>query len=80
MPLTMVVLPTPGPPVMTNTFELQRESDGGDLAFCERKADALLDPWQRLVRVDPRPRRRAVREPHQPLRDPALRTVQARQE
>ena len=30
----------------------QGQSDGGDLAFGQRQTGLLLDPWQRLVRID----------------------------
>ena len=54
----------------------QREPDRGDLAFRKGKPDALLDPRQCLVRVDPGPRQRTVCQPHQPLGDRAFRPMQ----
>ena len=44
MALTMVVLPTPGPPVMTSTLDISASRTAADLAFGEGKPDALLDP------------------------------------
>ena len=57
----------------------QRQPDRGDLALGKRQAGPLLDPRQRLVRVDPGPGQRAVRQPQQPLGDDPLGPVQARQ-
>ena len=57
----------------------QCEPDRSDLAFGKGKPDTLLDPRQRLVRIDPGPRQRAVCKPHQPLGDGALRPIQAGQ-
>ena len=57
----------------------QREPDRGYLTFGKGKPDALLDPWQGPVRIDPRPWQRAIREPCQPFGDNAFRPMQARQ-
>ena len=57
----------------------QCEPDRGDLAFGKGKTDMLLDPRQRLVWIDPGPRQRAICQPHQPLGDGALRSVQTGQ-
>ena len=44
--LTMVVLPTPGPPVMTSTLDASASRTAGLLAFGEGKSDPFLDPGQ----------------------------------
>src|SRR5262245_34260978 len=72
--LTMVVLPTPGPPVMTS------EPDCHDLAFGKGKTDALLDPRQGLVRIDPGPWQRAICQSRQPPGDGAFRLMQTSKE
>src|SRR5256886_5702928 len=73
--LTMVVLPTPGPPVMTK-LGCQREPDRGDLAFGQGNTDTLFDPRQGLVRIDPGPWQRAICYSRQPLGDGAFRPMQ----
>src|SRR5262249_25320338 len=45
-------------------FGLQREPDRRDLAFGKGKADALLDPRQGFVRIDPGPRQCAICQTH----------------
>ena len=50
------------------------------LAVGELQSGALLDPGQRLVRVDPRPRQGPVGQGEQALRDGALGPVQAGEE
>ena len=62
MALTMVVLPTPGPPVTTSTFEARAVSTAALLAVGERQAGALLDPGDGLLGIDPRPGKLAVVE------------------
>src|SRR5262249_24413253 len=57
----------------------EREPDRAYLAFCKDNPDALLDPRQRLVGVDPGPGERAIHKPGQPLGDRAFRAMQARQ-
>ena len=57
----------------------QREPDRRDLAFGEGKTDALLDPRQGLVRIDPGPGQRAICQPRQPLGDGAFRPMQTSQ-
>ena len=49
----------------------QREADRCDLAFGEGKTDMLFDPRQGLIRVDPGPWERTVRQSRQSLRDDA---------
>ena len=80
MDLTMVVLPTPGPPVMTSTLERQRQADRRLLAVGKLQAAALLDPGQGLVRIDPGPGELAVDEPQQPLGDGPLGPIETCQE
>jgi len=50
------------------------------LALGERQAGLLLDPWQRLFRVDVGPRQRAVAEPLYPFGNNLLSSVQAGEE
>jgi hypothetical protein len=61
--LTIVVLPTPGPAGHDQHLGHQRESDCRDLAVGEGEANALLDPWQGFVRIDPGPRQRTICQP-----------------
>ena len=77
--LTMVVLPTPGPPVMTSTLDISASRIAATWLSARCKTDALLDPRQGLVRIDPGPGQRAVRQPHQPLGDGALGPIQTGQ-
>ena len=58
MARTIVVLPTPGPPVMTSTFDAMAWRTA---SRCRPPArgQLLLDPRERLLRVDGRPGRRA---------------------
>jgi hypothetical protein len=56
-----------------------READRCDLAVGEGKTDMLFDPRQGLIRVDPGPWERTVRQSRQSLRDDALRAMQAGQ-
>ena len=78
--LTMVVLPTPGPPVMTSTFDKQGEPDRGDLTFGQRQAGLLLDPRQRLLRIDVGPGQRSIDQAQDPLGDDLLGPVEAGEE
>jgi len=73
----MVVLPTPGPPVITSVFGREREPDRGHLALGENKPDPTLDPCQGLVWIDPRPRELTVGKLNQALSDDALGPMQA---
>jgi hypothetical protein len=50
--LTMVVLPTPGPPVMTSDLLASATPDRVALALGEFEAAGLLDPCDRLGGVD----------------------------
>src|SRR5258706_10206283 len=54
----------------------QRELDCRDLAFGKGEADALLDPRQGLVRIDPGPWQWAIGQSRQPLCDGAFRPMQ----
>lgn len=78
MALTMVVLPTPGPPVMTRTLDFSASRIAATW-LGKGKPDMLLDPWQGLVRIDPGPRQRAICQSRQSLGDRALRAMQASQ-
>ena len=60
--LTSVVLPTPGPPVITSTLETESDANSLSLAIGERQLCPLLDPWDRHVGIDRRPRRSSDRE------------------
>ena len=57
-------------------FGGQREPDRGYLTFGKAEPDALLDPWQGLVRVDPGPRQPTDCQSRQPLGNNALRAMQ----
>jgi hypothetical protein len=60
-------LADPRPSGRDQHFGLQREPDRRDLAFGQCKTDALLDPRQGLVRINPWPRQRAVCQPPKPF-------------
>ena len=75
----MVVLPTPGPPVMTSTLEIRASRIAVLWLSASCRPDALLDPGQGLVRIDPRPGKLAVTEPDQSVSDAALGPIEARQ-
>src|SRR6202030_3863557 len=76
--LTMVVLPTPGPPVMTRTLEISASriaatwlSARASPIRCSIHGNAFgIDPWLW---------QRAIRKPCQPLGNGAFRPMQARQ-
>ena len=53
--LTMVVLPTPGPPVITMTFDLSARRIASAWLGASVRAVRFLDPRQRLVGIDLRP-------------------------
>ena len=74
MSLTMVVLPTPGPPVMTSTLEISA-SRIALIGFPQATAPRLRNPLQRLVCVDPRPRQYAFGKPHELLVIRAFRSI-----
>ena len=80
MELTSVVLPTPGPPVMTSTLDGERQAHRRPLALRQGQAGLPLDPGDGLVGVDRRPGRRADAQVPQPLGDLPLGPVQAGQE
>src|SRR6266852_2386443 len=73
--LTMVVLPTPGPPVMTSTFD-----DRGDLTFGQRQGGFLLNPRQGFLRVDVGPRQFSIDQEQHLLGDDLLGPVEAGEE
>ena len=54
---------------------LQRKPDGSNLALGKAKPDMLFDLGQRLVRIDPGPRQRAVCQSHQPSADRPFRMI-----
>ena len=58
----------------------QRQPDRGDLAFGQRQAGLLLDPRQRLLRIDVGPGQRAVGQAQEPLGDDLLGPVEAAEE
>ena len=74
--LTIVVLPTPGPPVITSTLDRSARRIAVHLALGERQAGLLLDPGHRLVGVDIGPGQLAVRPALQPLGDDLLGPVE----
>jgi hypothetical protein len=77
MELTRVVLPTPGPPVITrNKSDANRLS----LALCERELRPLLDPRDCLVGIDRRPRRSSDCERLELFGDLPLSPVEAGEE
>jgi hypothetical protein len=49
IPMTMVVLPTPGPPSHHQGFGHDREPNRGYLALGKNKPDPILDPCQLTV-------------------------------
>ena len=55
--LTRVVLPTPGPPVITSTLDTRATRTASRLALGERQLRPLLDPRDGLVGIDRRPGR-----------------------
>jgi hypothetical protein len=80
MEFTRVVLPTPGPPVITSTLErVARRSASRWLGARDRPVLAL-HPGDGALHVDLGPGRRPKGEGPQPLRDGLLGPVQARQE
>ena len=80
MALTRVVLPTPGPPVMTRTLEVSARRTAALLALRQREAGPALDPGDRLVGIDRRPGRRAGGERAEPLGDALLGPVKPGEE
>jgi hypothetical protein len=62
---------------MTSTLDVNANRIAATLG--KGKTDALLDPRQGLVRIDPGPRQRAVCQSHQALGDGAFRAKQTGQ-
>ena len=58
----------------------QREPDCRDLAFGKGETDALLDPRQGLVRIDPGPWQPAICQSRQPPGDGAFRLMETSKE
>ena len=75
----MVVLPTPGPPVMTSTLDISASRIAATWLSARASPVLLLDPRQRLLRIDLGPGQRAVGQAQQPLGDDLLGPVQTRQ-
>src|SRR6266700_2262053 len=80
MALTRVVLPTPRPAGDHQHLGRQCQRHGRPLASGEYQTRPLLDPGDRLVRINPGPWQRAGPQLQQPLGDAPLRPVQAGQE
>src|SRR6266516_651999 len=80
MALTRVVLPTPRPAGDHQHLGRQCQRHGRSLALGEYQAGPLLDPGDRLVRINPGPGQLAGPKLQQPLGDAPLRPVQAGQE
>ena len=76
MELTMVVLPTPGPPVMTSTLALSARRIASAWLSASVEPGPVLDPRQRLVRIDRRPGQLAVQQAQEPLGDHPLGPIQ----
>src|ERR1700693_1034936 len=72
MALTMVVLPTPGPPVMTSTLETRASLMAIAWLSARTSPTRCAIHGQRLIGIDPRPRERAIGEPMQPFGNDAL--------
>jgi hypothetical protein len=75
--LTIVVLPTPGPPVTAKTLDSRGLTDRGDLALGRRQAGLLLDSWHRFLGIDVRPWQRSFGQVQDPLGDDLLGPVEA---
>ena len=80
MELTMVVLPTPGPPVMTSTLDIRARRMASFWLASKAQARLLLDPRQGLVGIDPGPWQLAVCQGAQPFGDGLLGPVEPGQE
>src|SRR6266516_5743200 len=80
MALTRVVLPTPRPAGDHQHLGRQCQRHGRPLASGEYQTRPLLDPGDRLVRINPGPWQRAGPQLQQPLGDAPLRPVQAGEE
>ena len=78
--LTIVVLPTPGPPVITETFEESAARTASAWLGGQGEPGLALHPGQRLVRVDFGPREIAGRDPQKTPGDRAFGPVQAAEE
>jgi hypothetical protein len=74
--LTIVVLPTPGPPVMTSALAV-RVSRTAAVWLSARVRPVLAQPGQGLVWVDPGPRQGALGEGEQAICHGAFGTMQA---
>jgi hypothetical protein len=75
----MVVLPTPGPPVMTRTFD-SKASRMADIGLSANDGPVLRDPWHRLFCVDGRPGQRSRDQAPQSLGNHLFSAIQAAQE
>ena len=78
MALTSVVLPTPGPPVITSTFERSASRTASRWLAARIMPVFRSTQGMRLVRVDRGPGRAASGQPEQPLGDALLGAVAAR--
>ena len=77
---TSVVLPTPGPPVMTVAFEVSANRTASAWPVASDRPALLLDPGQRPLDVDVRPGELASHKVDEPLGDRPLGLVQAAEE
>ena len=80
MLLTSVVLPTPGPPVITSSLERSASRTASRWLAARVEPELALDPGDRLLGVDRRPGRAAGGQAAQPLGDALLGAVQPGQE
>ena len=80
MASTSVVLPTPGPPVMTVAFEVSANRTASAWPGASDRPALLLDPGQRPLDVDVRPGELASHKVDEPLGDRPLGLVQAAEE
>src|ERR1022692_2982805 len=75
--LTMVVLPTPGPPVMTSALLVSASLIASRWLSGESQAAALLDPPDGLGRIDRWPGKLAAGDSDQPIGDGLLGAIEA---
>src|SRR3979409_1519889 len=76
IPLTMVVLPTPGPPVITRVFDIRASLMAATWLSAKTSRIRSSTHGQGLVWIDPRPRELTVGELNQTLSNDTLGTVQ----
>src|SRR6476659_1813413 len=80
MALTMVVLPTPGPPVITVTLDISARRTAATWLAAKARLMRFSTHGKAFVRIDPGPRQRAVCQTCQPIGNGAFRPMQTGQE